>query len=89
MSGSQKLRRIILCAGMEMAALLGAPVRPDEIADLFRTRHKSEIPSSVRKDDEDFRRRLRARGFAPADPPPVPPRSSPGPGTGRDADRDS
>jgi len=38
---------------MEMAALMGAPLRPDELADLFRSQQQAGIESSVRKDGED------------------------------------
>jgi hypothetical protein len=53
MSWSQEFRKIVLCVGMEMAALMGAPLRPDEFADLFRSKQQAGIESSVRKDDED------------------------------------
>lgn len=50
---NQRIRRIVLCAGLEMAALMGAPLRPDELADLFRSKQQAGIESSVRKDGED------------------------------------
>ena len=50
---SQRIRRIVLCAGLEMAALMGAPLRPDELADLFRIRQQAGIEFSVRKDGKD------------------------------------
>jgi len=53
MSRSQTFRKIVLYLGMEMAALMGAPLRPDEFADLFRSKKQAGIESSVRKDDED------------------------------------
>ena len=53
MSRSQRIRKIVLCAGLEMAALIGAPLRPDELADLFRSKQQAGIESSVRKDGED------------------------------------
>lgn len=53
MSRSQELRKIVLCVGMEMAALMGAPLRPDELVDLFRSKQQAGIESSVRKDGED------------------------------------
>jgi len=53
MSGSQRFRKIVLCVGMEMAALMGAPLRPDELADLFRSKQQAGIELSVRKDGED------------------------------------
>jgi len=53
MSRSREFRKIVLCVGMEMAALMGAPLRPDELADLFRSQQQAGIESSVRKDGED------------------------------------
>ena len=53
MSRSQKFRKIVLCLGLEMAALMGAPLRPDELADLFRRKRQAGIHSSVRKDGKD------------------------------------
>jgi hypothetical protein len=53
MSRSQAFRKIVLCVGMEMAALMGAPLRPDELADLFRSKQQAGIETSVRKDGED------------------------------------
>ena len=53
MSRSQEFRKIVLCMGMEMAALMGAPLRPDELADLFRSKQQAGIEFCVRKDGED------------------------------------
>ncbi len=53
MSRSQEFRKIVLCMGMEMAALMGAPLRPDELADLFRSKQQAGIESSMRKDGQD------------------------------------
>ena len=53
MSRSQAFRKILLCMGMETAALMSAPLRPDELADLFRSKQQAGIESSVRKDGED------------------------------------
>jgi hypothetical protein len=50
---SQRFRKIVLCVGMEMAALMGAPLRPDELADLFRSKQQAGIEFSVRKDGAD------------------------------------
>ena len=49
MSRSQEFRKIVPCVGMEMAALMGAPLRPDELTDLFRSKQQAGIESSVRK----------------------------------------
>ena len=56
MSRSQGFRKIVLCVGMEMAALMGAPLRPEELADLFRAKQQAGIESSVPKDGEDHQR---------------------------------
>lgn len=50
---SEKIRRIVLCAALEMAALMGAPLRPDELADLFRIRQQASIERNVTKPGED------------------------------------
>lgn len=53
MSRNQKLRKILLCIGMEGAALLGAPMRPDEVEDLLRNAQLSKIEATVRREQED------------------------------------
>lgn len=53
MSRSLDFRKIVLCVGLEMAALMGAPLRPDELADLFRSKQRAGIEFCVRKDGED------------------------------------
>jgi hypothetical protein len=53
MFGSQRIRKLVLCVGLEMAALMGAPLRPDELADLFRMKQRARIEISVGKDGED------------------------------------
>ena len=50
---NNQLRKVLLCVGLEMAALMGAPMRPDEIEDLLRNSQQSRIHSSVREDRED------------------------------------
>lgn len=62
------LRKLLLCFGLELAALMGAPLRPDEIEDLMRMAHQSRIECSVLEDQGDtvdpalptFRNNLRA-----------------------------
>ena len=53
MSRNREFRKIVLCVGLEMAALMGAPLRPEELADLFHGKKQAGIESSVRKDGED------------------------------------
>jgi hypothetical protein len=53
MFGSQRISKVVLCMGLEMAALMGAPLRPDELADLFRMMQPARIEIGVRKDCED------------------------------------
>lgn len=36
MSRKHKLRKLLLCAVLEMGALMGAPMRPEEIDNLMR-----------------------------------------------------
>jgi hypothetical protein len=53
MSRNREFRKIVLCVGLEMAALMGAPLRPEELAGMFRGKRQAGIESSVRKDSED------------------------------------
>ncbi len=50
---SHKIRKLALCLGMLASAVMGAPIRPDEIADLLRTENQAKIEMSVRKEGED------------------------------------
>jgi len=43
----------MLCAALELAALMGAPLRPDEVADMFRIRQQAGIEWSARKPGGD------------------------------------
>ena len=47
---NHKLRKVLLCLGLELAALIGAPVRPDEIEDLLRNSRQARIEFSIRED---------------------------------------
>jgi hypothetical protein len=42
-----RLRTILMCAMLEYAALMGAPMRPDEIEELLRTMNKPKIAHVV------------------------------------------
>ncbi len=47
------LRKLVLCLGMAVAAVVGAPMRPDEIEDLLRNSQKARIELSIREDREE------------------------------------
>jgi hypothetical protein len=53
MSRNRQLGKILLCLGMEMAALLGAPVRPDEMEDLLRNAQLAKVESTIAQEQED------------------------------------
>jgi len=53
MFGSQRIRKLVLCVGLEMAALMGAPFRPSELADLFHRKQQAQIEISGREDGEN------------------------------------
>ena len=53
MSANKQLRKILLCLGMEAAALLGAPIRPDEVEDLLRSAQRAKVESTIRQEQED------------------------------------
>jgi hypothetical protein len=48
-----QLRKLVLCLGMAAAAIMGAPMRPDEIEDLLRNSQRARIEFSIREDRED------------------------------------
>ncbi len=50
---SHKIRKLALCLGVLASAVMGAPIRPDEIADLLRTENQAKIEMSARKEGED------------------------------------
>jgi hypothetical protein len=50
---NHRLRKVLLCLGLEVAALMGAPMRPDEIEDLLRNSRQARIDFSVCEDCED------------------------------------
>ena len=51
----RELRKIVLCLGLELAALIGVPMRPDEIEDLLRSGQQARIEFVCRDDDPDPR----------------------------------
>ena len=52
MSRNRQLRKILLCLGMEGAALLGAPIRPDEVEDLLRNAQLAKVESTIAQEQE-------------------------------------
>ena len=51
MSRNQQLRKVLLCLGMEAAALMGAPMRPDDVEDLLEMRYERRSnPQSTRSE---------------------------------------
>jgi hypothetical protein len=50
---NRQLRKVLLCLGLEVAALMGAPIRPDEIEDLLRNAQQAGIEFRIREDRED------------------------------------
>ena len=49
---SSRLRTILMCAMLEYAALMGSPMRPDEIEELLRTMNKPTVAHVV-TDEKD------------------------------------
>ncbi len=45
----RQLRKLLLCLWLQSAALMGAPMRPDEIEDLLRNAQQARIELSIRK----------------------------------------
>ncbi len=50
---SRRFRKFVLCLGLAMTAAIGAPIPPDEIADLLRMEQQAKIEFSLSKDGED------------------------------------
>ena len=53
MSRNQQLRKVLLCLGMEAAALMGAPMRPDEVEELLRNALRAKVESAIHQERED------------------------------------
>jgi hypothetical protein len=47
------LRKLVLCLGIEMAALMGATLRPEDVEDLLRGAQRIRIESIYREEDRD------------------------------------
>ena len=50
---SSRLRTILMCAMLEYAALVGSPMRPDEIEKLLRTMNRPQVTHVVTDDESD------------------------------------
>ena len=50
---SSRLRAILTCAMLEYAALMGSPMRPDEIEKLLRTMSQPRLTHVVTDDQGD------------------------------------
>ena len=46
-------RKIVLCLGMELAAMMGALLRPEDVEDLLRNGQRVRIESICREEDRD------------------------------------
>jgi hypothetical protein len=53
MSLRKRLRTIFLCTMLEFAALLGMPLRPEEIDDLMQTMNQPKLAHTIPEQDED------------------------------------
>ena len=51
---SSRLRTILMCAMLEYAALMGSPMRPDEIQKILRDMNQPQV-THVIPDDENGR----------------------------------
>lgn len=50
---SSRLRTILVCAMLEYAALVGSPMRPDEIEELLRTMNQPKIAHVVTNEKDE------------------------------------
>ena len=50
---NRQLRKVLLCLWLQVAALMGAPMRPDEIEDLLRNAQHARIELSIREDRKE------------------------------------
>jgi hypothetical protein len=46
-------KKIVLCLGIEMAALMGAPLRPEDVEDMLRSGQRVRIESTCREENRD------------------------------------
>jgi len=52
-AGGRVFRKIVLCLGMELAAMMGALLRPEDVEDLLRNGQRVRIESICREEDRD------------------------------------
>jgi hypothetical protein len=50
---SQRLRTILMCSMLEYAALMGSPMRPDEIEELLRTMNQPKLAHVITEEKGD------------------------------------
>jgi hypothetical protein len=50
---SSRLRTILVCAMLEYAAIIGSPVRPDEIQKLLRQMNQPQVTHVIEDDGGD------------------------------------
>lgn len=50
---NRQLWRVLLCLWLQVAALMGAPMRPDEIEDLLRNAQQARIELNIREDRKE------------------------------------
>jgi pyridoxal/pyridoxine/pyridoxamine kinase len=50
---SPRLRTILMCAMLEYAALVGSPMRPDEIEKLLQTMNQPKVSHVMRDENRD------------------------------------
>ena len=49
---SSRLRTILVCAMLEYAALIGSPMRPEEIEELMRQMNQPKLAHVLRDEDD-------------------------------------
>jgi hypothetical protein len=50
---STRLRTLLVCAMLEYAAMMGAPMRPDEIEELMRQMNQPKLAHVLRDEDDN------------------------------------
>jgi len=50
---TSRLRTILVCAMLEYAAMMGAPMRPDEIEELMRQMNQPKLAHVLRDENDD------------------------------------
>ena len=50
---SSRLRTILVCAMLEYAALMGSPMRPEEIQKILRDMNKPQVTHVITDDESD------------------------------------